>query len=151
MTGQSLLAYFAGLFDGEGCIHAHFIKDNKGETPRSCVKVTLSMVHPGAVRMLFETYGGSLKSYPGKGINRTKWCWWLGQRASAKFLEDLLPYLVVKKEEAVLALELCARIKLTGKASKGHWGTLPIPEDEYIYRATLVNQIRSLKRQEFLN
>lgn len=95
--------YFAGLFDGEGCISIQITDD--------CPKITASidMSEPGA-NVLMEInaqYGGKLSMRMRKYNNRiypmhsVRW-------TSADELSDvcdvLIPHLIIKKEQAKLAM-----------------------------------------------
>jgi hypothetical protein len=154
-TGRDLtseqIAYFAGLFDGEGCIAARLEKNYcRGGNTMARAKVTVAMTDPRPLRMLQDAFGGSLKSKPPKeSHHKTKWTWWLGSAASRDFLEQLLPYLVVKKDEAILAIELHKRTTGYRQRNLGfRYGRAPLSQEEMSLRAGLVDQIKRLKHQE---
>jgi len=100
-----ILAYTAGLIDGEGCIYI-----SKGK-PRGArlnsqytLKVAVGMSVATAVKKIQHHFGGALRERNNrqyKPIHR----WELSSVEAERFLRRILPYLIVKKEEAVLGLE----------------------------------------------
>lgn len=103
------LAYFAGLFDGEGCISID--KDYKGK-----VYLTLScrvaMTNLWVLQALKFAFGGSVRSVK-KQKNHWKqaWIWRVSAQLALSFLEQILPYLKLKKPEAEIAIKF-ARAKM---------------------------------------
>jgi len=97
-------AYVAGFLDGEGTIRI-----NKSYTKARGVRYELQVcavnTDPRPLIYLQKKYGGGV--YTRKLVPRYKnaYCWTLGQHAALKVLEEVLPYLVIKKERAELALE----------------------------------------------
>lgn len=134
------LAYFAGLFDGEGCIHADVIK-RAGGTENVKVTLVVSMTHQGSIERLHKAFGGSLHTtVPKNPKHRQYWTWHLPQRQTFLVLPLLLPYLVVKKEEALVAIELLSRI-----AAMKLGGGKCLPLDELNTRKALAFHIKQLK------
>lgn len=89
-------AYFAGFFDGEGCIHI----DNKHR-----LSITVSNTNERVIEMFSTIIGGTVKIRSRRNSKQRDITRWAvsGQRAMM-FLEKMLPYLVVKREEAELAI-----------------------------------------------
>lgn len=110
MNDNEKLAYIAGFVDGEGCIRA--AGDYLG----------LSMQVSNTVRapLLFmqEVFGGSVRGYgtPKKTasgrMGKRAYLWSIHGESAVKVLLALLPYLIVKKQEAILGIALTA--------AKGH-------------------------------
>ena len=139
------LAYAAGLFDGEGCVACGF---ERGVQAR--VKAVVSLTDPRPLLRMQKLFGGSLRFVPPtKKNHRTKCCWELGSGATTLFLSAVLPYLIIKRDQALLAIELQTRIRATPKVSKGRAGVLPLTQEEWAARAAYINQIKTLKRREF--
>lgn len=92
-------AYIAGFFDGEGCIHV--IK------PRLNLRLSASNTDQHPLNFMCEILGGSVNKKSESCGNRKACYQWLcnGVMAS-EALEKLLPYLIVKKERALLCIEL---------------------------------------------
>jgi hypothetical protein len=93
-------AYLAGFFDGEGCIRV-----NKTATKNTTGYHLFATVANNCVPIL-ELYKGKY----GGSVNRKNkgqcYYWSLFKKASVeKFLTDSLPYLIVKRDEALIARE----------------------------------------------
>jgi hypothetical protein len=109
-------AYIAGLFDGEGCVSVvvnRRVVRQFGYSMRHQLSVQISNTHQGVVDWVCATYGGKVKSYqPGRG--RIIYKWFLNDRHAATFLRDLLPYLIVKREQAEVGLAFRVHVEEGG-------------------------------------
>ena len=97
-------AYAAGLFDGEGSILIDKPRRTKGHT----LWVQVAMREPTAVTWLHERWLGSLRPGTKRPKGRDAFVCWYWRRytsAAAAFLNDILPYLLVKQAQAQLAIE----------------------------------------------
>ena len=98
-------AWLAGIFDGEGCVWCRWPK-------RKNVIVEVKMTHLPTIERIHALFPGRLatgslsKNAFGK---RPQWRWSLDTRGSKVFLALVLPYLVTKRREAEIALQLCER------------------------------------------
>ena len=101
--------YLAGLFDGEGYITiSHMVSKKPGSIhERYQLIVGISMTHKPLIEMLHKQLGGTFHASHkrAKPTHRTLFSWILGSKVAARFLESVLPYSVVKKPEAELAIE----------------------------------------------
>jgi hypothetical protein len=101
-------SYVAGLFDGEGCISICNRKDKHEDTAFIfCIQITNT--NTTLMKWLVEHFGGVYYSQDGKSRN-PKWKpsfrWRVkGRKNEEEFLLGILPYLVIKREQALLALE----------------------------------------------
>lgn len=113
-------AYIAGFFDGEGsvsiCRHSKYKN-------RLVTIAAISQVDARPLKVLHELYGGSLmllKNKPTRpgGAVQPIWRWQISNKQIEPFFNDIMPYLIVKKSEAELAMmaRALARSK-TGKRS----------------------------------
>lgn len=112
------LAYFAGLIDGEGCIcikrvAARSIKDPKNNwerrrSPTYTWSLAIVMCDPRPIRAFCEFFGlephrtNSRQRY--KPHHRPVFTAQVGGKRGIAILAALLPYLIVKREEAELAI-----------------------------------------------
>lgn len=121
MPSDTLLAYLAGIIDGEGCISIAHINPytQKGNF---ILKITCSMAYPApAVVLLQQTFGGAIFDKTIKAsvnvLNPKRLIVCEIASINAKnALTLMLPYLKVKKAEAELGLEfLASRILSNGK------------------------------------
>lgn len=88
-------AYIAGFFDGEGCIYAH--------PEATYLQIEIAQVDRRPLDFVQERYEGRIRLNKTNG--RPIYKWMCPAKTSEKFLMDLLPFLIVKKEQAILALE----------------------------------------------
>lgn len=89
------IPYMAGFFDGEGCIYAH---------PSACyIQIEVAQVDRRPLLKFQENYGGRIRLNKTKGRSIYKWLCPSG--SIDRFLDEMLPFLIVKKEQAILAKE----------------------------------------------
>jgi len=150
MPSVSEVAYAAGFFDGEG--HISIAK----RTARSRKKygtytyerydliVTTSQVFSGPIIWLQERFGGRIRrSIAKRSYDRglyARWDWILSSQNGATFLRAVLPYLIVKRREAEIALDFVSTLSLVRPGSK----KLPAWIQEK--RAKLYGEIREARR-----
>jgi len=105
--GNSHLGYAAGIIDGEGCIGVWGNYNNACRLKRYYrLNVTVGMSDPEPIIFLKNTFGGSYKKYLGRTPeHRSRYHWVLANDLAKSFLEDILPYLKGKREQALVAIE----------------------------------------------
>lgn len=102
-------ARLAAYIDGEGCIR---IAGVKGATPRSrrvlYVEVTVSNTDARLTAWLKNTFGGSVHVNNRRLGNEHKWApataWVVGSKHASILLENALPFFIIKREQADVAL-----------------------------------------------
>lgn len=108
------LAYAAGLVDGEGCIKIYktmpeVLKDRK--SPRYNLQVQLDSTCADIIYWLQDRFGGKIylhkrnKNCKSTANSRDILRWYLFQNSTRLFLPQILPYLIIKKRHAVVAME----------------------------------------------
>jgi hypothetical protein len=112
------LAYLAGFFDGEGCIHISATKPErgtKGWSPRYTLTVSASNTRPIALELLRTRFGGCYKQHNNHRFIGRKpcWSWSCSSRQAEKALKAMLPYMKIKRVEAELALEYMAVLQVS--------------------------------------
>jgi hypothetical protein len=131
---QTHWAYIAGIMDADGCfmIFKHKRKTKNRETPRAIafpkvVKawaitylpgVKIAMVEPEAINLILNElkFGymhidGARKSRPN---SKPIFHWYMRDKNRvALFIENILPYLRVKKNRALHLLEYCKHVQAT--------------------------------------
>lgn len=145
-NGQSepLIGYLAGLIDGEGCIYIGrtYAKAITGRKPdsRQYLFLSVSITSTTLPLMLWlkDNFGGSFRS---KRVRKQGWkeCygWRLMSQQAAGLLRRVLPYLIIKKEQAEVALEFQDRLS----CNHGH----EVTEEEMTRRATLKKKLEELR------
>lgn len=108
---ESRLAYFAGLFDGEGCVYISR-KKSTGVSPSFGLHVNVSNCHRGVLELLERLYGGYVKHYTETRVNQRDWFTWQlsGGKMAAKFLQDIRPFSIIKADQINLGLEFVNHI-----------------------------------------
>ena len=144
------IRYAAGLFDGEG-----WITLNKWEVPgrdyiRYQLFVGIGMVHKPVIDAMHSNFGGNVfVKRPSAGQSertRTGSIWRLSLGPAAAFLEKIVPYLIVKKDEAELAIEFQAHMRrhTTDFKYRPH-----LRDELYAYRDDVYLRLRAMKRREY--
>lgn len=142
--------YAAGLFDGEGWITICKQTIKGRIDPRYQLVIGIGMVYRPIILGLQETFGGNVfnkRTSPGQSENtRDGFIWRLSSQPAADFLKKILPHLIVKREEAELALEFQSHVR------KHVYDIKYKPETRsglIAYRDDVYLQLRALKRREF--
>ena len=95
MIQETTKAYFAGLFDGEGCVLV---------SQQSSLLVEIAMSDKLPLTTLLDIYGGSVGAYKKSASIKTVYQYTLAGREALNFLEDILPYSLNKRPQIELAL-----------------------------------------------
>lgn len=128
-----ILAYLAGIVDGEGYIGIKKSKPYNKLTgrvnPGYDERIQIRMVERGALRLLERTLGGWCYYEKAATKNRRPlFCYQASQLKAARICEILLPFLRIKRKQALAVLRLtenkasAKRIK-TKVVSRSRWGT----------------------------
>ena len=142
------LAYMAGLFDGEGCVHIARIHTKKRNLTYQLV-CKISMYSLSTLEIFKTSFGGSIRretTHEKSNKYGLLYSWAIWGRNSVSFLEKLIPYLRIKKAEANLAIEFQSK-KAIG-AGKGTWGNRSRTEETITLEEKQYLLMRSLKKGE---
>lgn len=140
------LAYMAGLFDGEGCVHIARIHTKKRNLTYQLV-CKISMYSLPTLEIFKDSFGGSIRreltdeKHNKYGLLHS---WAIWGNSSISFLGQLMPYLRIKKAEANLAIEFQSK-KAIG-ASKGLWGNRSKTKEAIALEEQQYLLMRSLKK-----
>ncbi|MGV1985619.1 LAGLIDADG family homing endonuclease [Agrobacterium sp. 22-221-1] len=93
----------AGFFDGEGCIQIEPRKSGHGTSYYVNIQVTQNDRRP--LDELQKRWGGNVTGACRRATDRC-FRWRMSSTGAAVFLTAMLPYLLVKRERALLALEM---------------------------------------------
>lgn len=103
--------YFAGFFDGEGCVD--IAKSRRGREYQ--LRVTISNTILGPLSLINHLYGGSIYEHTPKKETHKKLYQWSAVAIDAyTFLCDIAPYCMVKKDQIELALDFYALLITQG-------------------------------------
>lgn len=117
--------YAAGFFDGEGCVRISRV----GE--RYKLQVKISQLDRRPLDLLSNKYGGV--------VYESSRCpyWEIASRQASTFLSAILPYLIVKKKEAEIAVEF--------QATMFYRGRKPVEASVLAARTSMHDQMKALK------
>jgi intein/homing endonuclease len=121
MNKKLKYAYLAGFVDADGSIS---IKSQSKKRPYLGY-ITVYNCNKEVIEMFFEEFGGGKSRYKKTGKNWNKnwrpcWEWQLTAQKAARAIEKIYPYLVIKKRQATLVLELC-KIKSENQGPIARW------------------------------
>lgn len=100
----SVLAYAAGIFDGEGSVS--IVKYRRKHRNAYSLIADVVNTDPRVTEWLYRNFGGGvlLKQHiPGR---RPLFHWQLSGSGASEFLRDVQPFLIVKREKAIVALSI---------------------------------------------
>lgn len=131
-------AYAAGIFDGEGHVGITVTKNGRGE-PYHRLMVNVTNTNLEVIQWLFERFDGCIHNprYFAQETWREAHRWTASDGRAMRFLEEIQPFLIIKKEQARLGIEFQ---KTKGQ---GGFGT-PTPDLEM--RSSLRKQISNLNQ-----
>ncbi len=93
MTPIDTAPYLAGYFDGEGCI-----------TVRDGLRLLITATHPAACQRMVDAYGGTVVRRTTKPGCKQQWVWTCYGMRAVRALDAMLPFLLEKQQQAILAL-----------------------------------------------
>ena len=136
-------AYLAGILDGEGCV---MISRKKSKRSRGGYAFALVVTVTNTCRPLLDhlcavTGFGNIAPHSDSRPNmKQAWIWSLWSNQAKSVLCRVLPFLVVKKLQAELAIKFAATIR-SGIGSKG------LTKEELTERAQMYRTMRLLNRR----
>lgn len=132
--------YFAGFFDGEGCISV--------TNPKRGIRVVLTNTNLEVLEQFKDYFGVgkiSVKKRNEKDIyNKKCYMWICWNRGAEKFLEEITPFLRIKNREGEIALKYAGTMAQHGRI-KGTLVTGGLPKEIINYRLTLINKMKEAK------
>ena len=141
---ETELAYIAGFFDGEGTVGVYARKARARNKSYWSLYIIISQVNPIPLIKIRDLFGGGIYSAPQKTPTGEEakliWKWTISDRKAEYFLRNIIDYLIVKKEEATLALAFMDIPRKQGK---------PASEQNLIRKENISNRIKELKKQEW--
>lgn len=119
----SLLAYVAGLLDGEGSLTIFKTKMREGEYAYfPGVIVEMSEKAHSLLKRMQEMFGGTLTKRPARTRNRSpNWVWRMRSAEAMDVIWHLTPYLLLKRVNADLLHELAERVGIGKNGSQRGW------------------------------
>ena len=139
---QTALAYIAGIIDGEGCLRIVKAMPYREDmvNPSYSPSIQVGMKNREVLEFCKQYFGGSIYK------ERTRY-WVYRWRINSKrqvinCLKKILPWLIVKKEEAEVLLDFCKKVKPWFKGGK------PMTDNELAFREDFYQKMKELKKCE---
>lgn len=134
MDDKEFLAYTAGFFDADGCVGI-YTKGEKGYSyPSFRLIVTITQKQWMSIFWDWkERWGGHFSD------SSEAWRWQIYSRGACQFLQDVLPHLRVKRDQAKLAIKFQQQMK-------NHTGKLS--DEERGQQRTMSEILKSMKRYD---
>ena len=109
------LPYLAGIIDGEGCIYVRVGKiGGRRRTRQYQIVLTITNTSKKLAMWLKNEFDcGNVNVFPREGNRRPAWLAHWSTQCAANILRRVLSYLVIKKNQAKLAIKLADRLKNT--------------------------------------
>jgi hypothetical protein len=139
---ETMYAYLAGIIDGEGSISARFGSNAKGRNPTLHLDLMVINTNTRLIAWLLENFGGRAKPRQFHDGRKVVYEWVLAMRGAANLLPHVLPYMLLKREQAEIALKMASLALPYGAARKR--GISPELQAE---RAALLAELRRLNRK----
>lgn len=125
-VSESQLAYLAGIVDGEGHFNIHKTRAGNQRCTNTRFQAEVIIVNSSYALMewLIETFGSSICARKkDKAHYKQTWRWRIGANNAAELCRWLLPYLIIKKQQAELLIEFIddrpeKPCRISGRGSK---------------------------------
>jgi hypothetical protein len=134
------LAYMAGLLDGEGHIG---IALRKNLISGHILRIEISNTNKAMIDWIlprFDGHGVIRKDRWGEGNRKDSYVWYADNRKAVRLLKMLIPYLVLKKEQAEIAVYFQSSIPAQGRGPR-------ITKDVFEFRESLRLKMRILNKR----
>jgi len=146
----TMLAYLAGVIDGEGCIGIRKTKAGSSgsfKSTRYSAIMTVGNTSRLMIEQLIAAFGVGCVTYryPTK-TKRACYLWSTSSLGAQHVLRLVRPYLIVKREQAAVLLEFVDNFDSFKGARHGKKGGQVVSPDELARRERLYQQLRSLNR-----
>jgi hypothetical protein len=132
-------AYMAGLLDGEGSIRIRMHMQETKKIGRGYQIKTQASIHIAncdisVLKWAEDRFGGRISGRPALRERKTPlYDWSCSTQQAAQVLQQILPYLIIKREQANIYLEFMSTMKL--------YGYFGVPEEVFAKRLELINKI----------
>lgn len=105
MVEPTTLAYIAGMIDGDGYIS--IVRSVRAGKEYYGAQVGIAGTRPEPHQLASSIWGGTVSRYePANPNHRAQYQWSRQGAIAAKVIEAIEPYLLIKRDHALLALEL---------------------------------------------
>lgn len=139
MTKEQI-AYIAGVVDSDGCIHINKSPQKLGRSIDYTTEITIVNTNEKLITWINNLVKGSIYNHKFKNVkHKDTFRWRISRKVALKLLKQIEPYLVIKKEQALIAISLEQR-KVLGTTNK-------LPIKELSFREKVYTKIKQLNRR----
>lgn len=154
MEDTEIRAWMAGFFDGEGCIFIKRASPTESNGLRNfnySLCLDIGSTSKTVLDLWKGYFGGTIAKRTDKrpGLRAISWNWRAHTGRAEEVLQKLLPYLQLKKDEALCALEFQTLLQVT-KANKPRPGIRGMPRlslETVAQRDAYYWRLRELKQE----
>jgi len=139
-TSPTVLAHIAGIVDGEGCvgIYRHRYRASGEDRMSHHVRLNIANTCVPLMDYLSVHLGGEVRVYA-RGTHKPVYVWQAYGENAGMVLQAILPYLVVKKQHAEIALEFLGL---------GHYDRNGVPDGVSAARESLAVRMSVLNERK---
>ena len=144
----------AGFVDGEGYLTIMKQVRKYRPSPAFRAYVAISNTNQDVLKLFLNEYGGKVYFHYEKRLDKQglKWSdaftWYCPVSSSKKFLEDVIPYLRLKRRQAELILDFIDNKNSFARGKrKGRGGSSPLTSEEISYREGLRRAVSQLNEK----
>lgn len=116
------IAWMAGFFDGDGSVGAYRYNSNGYIRKKNVeLRVAVVSIYKPIIEHIQSMFGGTTyedKSSAHDSRYYRVWRWYMHSNKASRFLKTILPYLVVKREQAELSIQLQRHVNLRNYAKQ---------------------------------
>lgn len=132
------LAMMAAYIDGEGCIATTIASTTKWKNPSLSIELSVHNTDPRLMDWCQKRFGGRIyKTVHSRKDWMDSYGWKVSCKQAKEVLEQCLPYFIIKREQAELAIAL--------ESTKARWGRSGAPDHVHRQRWEIRNQLSLLK------
>src|SRR4030042_2386366 len=141
--------YLAGFFDGEGWISVQerpgcLKKGRVRHTPYFSCTIGFANCNKNVMDAISQQFGGKVMARkPQQRQRQIAYIVHIQAEKKKDFLKAIMPYLIVKKQVAQLALELLKEFRPRGKRNRHY----PLTDDEIAHRHEMAVKIANLNNR----
>lgn len=148
MKDELFLAWAAGFFDGEGSVIVELSKEKAClHGYRTSLHANVTQTSLPCLQLFMEHFGGSIVTTENRTPNGRRWSvqyrWVVRNENALAFLQEIAPYVIVKKEQVTVALQYPMR---NAEGKKYGSSRNPLPDEVMQARLavrTLLKDIRA--------
>lgn len=148
-------AYLAGIMDGEGCFYiGNYSHNKKTGTPHYQTTIKVSNCDEVLIKWLSDTFGGVYSKYTPnqtpKNARKPVYLWGTSGKRLEHLCEIMMPYLVIKKNQAEIMLTMRKTFKETG-VHEGKYGNRLVTEEILILRKNCFDALKKIHQRDYIN